>query len=170
MVPECTTLDNVKEIVRSCLIKIYDDKGDAILFKRSFGSFLWSIGFSATILSAFLLFAILQDWSVAPILIVILGTSLGGFATLVLSGQIDEMASLDKFIQQSFRWVGAGLLVLHISAAYLYPSAGFVMEQLRTGVTNPNLVASWFALLLLVIISIFITHYLTTRESPVLEK
>jgi len=134
--------------------------------KGEFGSFLWSIGFSATILAAFLIFAILQDQSVAPILFVILGTSLAGFATLVLSGEIEELETLERFVQNSFRWLGAGLLVLHISVAYLYPSAGFVLEQLTSGVTNANLVTTWLALLFVVLASIFIVHHLVRKEAP----
>lgn len=134
--------------------------------KKSFGSFLWSIGFSSTILAAFLAFAITQDFSVTPILVLVLGTSLGGFATLVISGEIEHMERLEGFIGRLFQWMGAALLVLHVSVAYLFPSAGFVVNQLMTGVTNPNLVATWFALLLVDIAAILLMYRFVEQKAP----
>lgn len=127
--------------------------------KKSLGSFIWSMGFSGTILIAFLVIAILENQSVAPLLIVILGTSIGGFALLVLSGEIRKIAALEEFLNKWFRWIGAGLLVFHISVAYLYPSLDAIVYQLTNGVTDPNLVAMWSALLVVMIGVLIGIHY-----------
>ncbi len=62
--------------------------------------------------------------------------------------------------------MGAALLVLHVSLAYLFPSAGFVVNQLMTGVTNLNLVTSWFALLLVDIAAILLMYRFVERKIP----
>ena len=135
---------------------------------RSKGSFLWSLGFTTTVLIAFLVIAIAEDLSLAPLLIIVLACSCGGFLALMLSGEETKVASLEVFMSRWFRWIAASLLLFHIVLAYLVPSAGDVAGQIGGGITNPNLVTVWSLLLVVVIAVLPVVWYFSQKVDPAL--
>lgn len=137
-----------------------------VTIAQSEDSFLWSIGFTTTVLIAFFSIAIVEDLSLAPLLIIILVCSSGGLLALMLSGEATKVASLEVFMRRWFRWIASGLLLFHIVIAYLSPSAGYVWGQIGGGITDPDLVTLWFLLLVVVIAVVPVVWYFSLKVDP----